>query len=202
MAEKNNASNVSVGQGVSGGYAFSAPITATVPTDWETPLPEEFVNMGFITEDGIEFGYDADQTDFYDLNGDVYETSAGSQSEEIVFTLAEVKGVSLKEAYGQGNVEDSEGTITVKHNSLEHEERIYVFELLLKNGRRWRSVAPRGKATRSSSTTVAKGDILGYQVTVKTFPDAEGNRIYDYIQSNETAKASLRADAAVKVAKN
>lgn len=196
-AAKNNASNVSVGQGVSGGYAFSAPLGTTIPTDYDTPLDDAFVNMGFITEDGIEFGQDADQTDFYDLNGDVYETASGSQSEQVVFTLAEVKKDSLAEAYGQDNVTDDGGMITVKHNSIEHDERIYVFELLLKNGRKWRNVVPRGKAARSSSVTVSKGDIVGNQITVKTFPDENGNRMYDYIQSNDTQKLSAKGPVQV-----
>lgn len=197
VAAKNNASNVSVGQGVSGGYSFSAPLGTPIPTDYDTPLDDAFVNMGFITEDGIEFGQDADQTDFYDLNGDVYETASGSQSEQVVFTLAEVKKDSLAEAYGQDNVTDDGGMITVKHNSIEHDERIYVFELLLKNGRKWRNVVPRGKAARSSSVTVSKGDIVGNQITVKTFPDENGNRMYDYIQSNDTQKLSAKSPVQV-----
>lgn len=183
---KNDAGNVSVGQGVSGGYAYSAPLTATIPTDYKTPLGEEFVNMGFITEDGIEFSYDADSEDFHDLNGDIYESTAGAQTEEVIFTLAETKHDSLAEAYGQANVTDDAGMITVKHNSLPVDERIYVFELILKNGRRWRAIVPRGKASRSGSTVVAKSDIMGYEVTVKCLPDLDGNRMIDYIESTET----------------
>lgn len=186
MAKANNSANVSVGQGVAGGYVFSAPLTATIPTDYSTPLPEEFVNLGYVTEDGIEFSYDGDSEDYHDLNGDVYESAEGAQTEEVIFTLAEIMSDALKESYGADNVTDEDGMITVKHNSLPRDERIYAFELLLKNGRKWRSVVPRGKATRSGSTTVAKSDILANQITVKTFPDAEGNRLYDYIESTET----------------
>lgn len=186
MAEKNNAANVSVGQGVQGGYVFSAPLTATVPTDYKTPLPEEFVNLGYVTEDGIEFSYDADTEDYNDMNGDVYESSEGAQKEEVIFTLAEVKSDALAESYGRDNVTDDNGMITVKHNSLPRDERVYAFDLLLKNGRRWRVVVPRGKATRSGSVVVAKSDIVANQITVKTFPDIDGNRMYDYIESTET----------------
>lgn len=190
MAEavKNNATNVSVGRGVTGGYAYSAPITATVPTDYSTPLGEGFSNLGFITEDGIEFGLDSDDNEFNDMNGDVYESSTGSEKETAILTLAEIKMDSLAEAYGKENVTDADGMITVKHNTTEHDERIYVFELLLKNGRKWRVVIPRGKAKRSSSVTVAKGDIVGYQITITTFPDTDGNRMYDYYESTETQK--------------
>lgn len=189
MAKNNSTENVSVGKGVAGGYAYSAPITATVPTDNTSELGEGFVNLGFITEDGIEFALDTDDEDYNDMNGDVYETTAGSQTESVVLTLAETMKDSLAEAYGHSNVTDEDGTLTVKHNSLDHEERVYVFELLLKNNRKWRAVVPRGKATLSSSTTVSKSDIVGHQITIKCLPDDAGNRMYDYIESTATASA-------------
>lgn len=191
MSKKNDTSNVSVGQGVQGGYAFSAPISATVPTDYSTELSEDFVNLGFITEDGIEFGYDGDAQDYSDLNGDVIESAEGKQSEDIVLTLAEVMKDSLSEVFGHTNVDEQEQMITVKHNTLPHEERIYVFELLLKNGRKWRCVVPRGKASRSGSVTVNKTNLVGYQVTIKCTPDNDGNRMYDYIESNGAQPVAL-----------
>lgn len=190
MGKKNDTANVSVGKGVAGGYAFSAPITATVPNDYKTPLAEEFVNLGYITEDGIEFALDADTEDFNDMNGDVYETVDGTQTETVVLTLAETMKDSLSEAFGHSNVSDEDGTLTVKHNSTEHEERIYVFELLLKNGRKWRAVVPHGKASRTSSTTVSKSGIVGYQITIKCLPDGDGNRIIDYIEDTKADAAS------------
>lgn len=194
MAKTNNASNVSVGKGVQGGYMFSAPMGTVVPTDWKTPLGEEFANLGYITEDGIEFSYDGDSEDYYDMNGDPYETAEGNQSESVIFTLAETKKDSLAEAYGHKNVSETEDTITVKHNSEVHEERVYVAELLLKNGRRWRSVVPRGKAARSGSTTVSKSNIVGYQITVKCLPDENGNRILDYIETSSTQESYTNMD--------
>lgn len=191
MADKNNAGNVSVGKGVSGGYAFSAPLTATVPTDYKTALPEEFVNLGFITEDGIEFSLDADTEDYYDLNGDPYESAVGTQTEEVVLTLAEIMKNSAAEAFGHNNVTDEDGTLKIRHNSNLHDERIYVFELLLKNGRKWRCVVPRGKASRSGSTTVANGDIVGYEITIKCAPNADGDRMLDYIESTSVSAMSL-----------
>jgi hypothetical protein len=46
----NAVANVSTTKGVSGGYFFSAPSTATVPTDITTALPSDFVNLGFIKQ--------------------------------------------------------------------------------------------------------------------------------------------------------
>lgn len=183
MGKKNDSTNVSVGQGVAGGYAFSAPLTATIPTDFNSPLSEEFVNLGYITEDGVEFSYDSSVEEYYDMNGDLYESSEGQQTEEVVLTLAEIMKDSLAEAFGHDNVEDAEGKLTVKHNSVLHNERIYVFEFILKNGRKWRAVVPRGKANRSSSATISKSGIVAYQITIKCSPDNDGNRIIDYIES-------------------
>lgn len=191
MVAKNDTSNVSVGKGVAGGYAFSAPATVAVPTDYKTPLPEGFVNLGYITEDGIEFSYDSDTEDFNDMNGDTIESSEGAQTEEVILTLAETMKDSLSEAYGHSNVTATDDTLTVKHNSESHQERVYVFELLLKNGRKWRVVVPRGTARRSSSVTVNKTNLIGYQVTIKCLPNTDGDRMIDYIQVKNTDSLAL-----------
>lgn len=200
MVAKNNASNVSVGQGVQGGYFSSAPLGTELPTDYSTELPEAFVGLGFITQDGIEFGYDGSSSDYYDLNGDVYETSDGTQSETVNLTMAEIKAETMKEVHGQDNVTDSENMTTVKHNSIPVDERIFVFDLLLKNGRKWRSVVPRGKVSRNGSTTVSKSNIVGLPISIKCLPNENGDRIIDYIENKATASMAMSRSTLVSQA--
>lgn len=186
MIQPNNTKNVSVGKGVKGGYAFSAPMGTPVPTDIETPLDGAFVNLGYITEDGIVFGVEDDNEDFPDMNGDTIETASSSHIETIVMTLAETKKETLQEAYGHGNVTDADGLIVARHNSNPKDNRIYVFELLLRDGRRQRSVAANGKVTEVGETTYQSSELVAREVTVSAFPDENGDYIVDYIESTET----------------
>lgn len=185
-ATANNTANVSAGKGVAGGYFFSAPLTATVPTDNTTALAAAFVNLGFISEDGVNEEIDKDNETFKDMNGDTVVTASSSREETIEVTLIEVKKDALAEQYGHSNVTDANGKITVKHNGTEPDSRIYVLELLLKDNRKWRQVIPNGKVTEVGALSIASGELVGRQITITASPDALGNSVYDYIDSTET----------------
>ena len=44
--------------------------------------------------------------------------------------------------------------------------RIYVADLLLRNGRRWRSILPQGQVTEIGELTVASSELVGRETTI------------------------------------
>lgn len=185
-AVQNNTANVSVGKGVAGGYFFSAPTTATLPTDYSTALSADYVNLGYLTSDGLVIAESTETSDFNDLNGDVIETSRSSREETMQVTFAERKAASEKELYGQSHVTDANGMMTIDHTNAERDERIYVFEAVYKNGRRGRIVAPKGKVTELGDLTLASGDLAARQCTIKCMVGSGGYSVREYLQSTET----------------
>ena len=114
------------------------------------------------------------------------------------FKLVEVKKDSLAEQYGHSNVTDASGLITVHHNNDEREHRIYVAELVLKDGRRWRKVIPDGQVTEVSDLAISSTELVGREVTVTcnayTYTTGTGSSakthvdtVIDYIESTETS---------------
>lgn len=178
----NTVANVSTTKGVSGGYFFSAPSTATAPTDITTALPSDFVNLGYISEDGITESIETDSESMVDMNGDTVYTSSSSRTETITLTLIEVKEAALKEIYGQSMVTTSSSLITVKHGAHDNPARIYVLELVLRDGRRWRQVVPAGQVTEVGEMTLASGEMAGREITITCNVDATGVSVYDYIE--------------------
>lgn len=191
MAESkvNETKNVSASRGVAGGYCFSAPVGTTLPTDVSSKLDEAFACMGFISEDGVTFTTDEDSDDLNDMNGDVMDSTYSGHADSCQLTFAEMKVATLKRMYGDDNVTDTGGMISVKHNSNSHPEFAYVFELLLKNGRKWRIVVPDGKSDALDDLTVAASELAGRPLTIKFLQDAAGNTYYEYIESTESTKA-------------
>lgn len=189
-ATANNQENVSAGKGVKGGYIFSAPVGTPLPTDIKTKLDGAFCVLGFISEDGYVETIDEDSSDLVDINGDLMDSTNSNRVESAQVTLAEIKADALKRQYGDGNVTDENGLITVKHNSDSHPTFAYVFELALKNGRRWRKVVPQGQSSELDDLTVASGDLCARPLTIKYLTDADGNTCYDYIESTETEAAA------------
>lgn len=191
MAESNtnNQANVSSAKGVKGGYIFSAPVGTSLPTDIKTPLDPAFKCLGFISEDGYVEAIDEDADDMNDMNGDVMDSSNSKRVESAQVTFAEIKASTLKRQYGDANVTDENGLITVKHNADSHDIFSYILELVLKNGRRWRKVVPKGKSSELDELTIASSELCQRALTMKYLTDEQGNTCYDYFESTETQAA-------------
>lgn len=185
----NNQANVSPAKGAKGGYIFSAPEGTTLPTDIKTQLDPAFKCLGFISEDGYVETIDEDADDINDMNGDVMDSTNSNRVESAQFTLAEIKAGTLKRQYGSDNVTDEGGIITVKHNADSHDVFAYVLELVLKNGRRWRKVVPKGKSSELDDLTIASSELCQRALTMKYLTDEQGNTCYDYYESTETQAA-------------
>lgn len=196
----NNTANVAMGGGVKGRYLYSAPRSATLPTDYATPLSDEFVNLGYVTSDGITISDSEETSTQNDLNGDPIATSVSSSTHTVAFTLAEIKKDSLAEEYGHANVTDADGMITVTGASGGYEERIYVIDLIFGGKRRGRIVYPNASHQTTGDLTVSSANLYARQVTIVAMPDEAGNSFYQYFQSTETqapAKATVLSQGEV-----
>lgn len=190
VATSNNTDNVSSAKGVKGGYIFSAPVGTELPTDIKTDLDPAFKALGFISEDGYVETIESDSEDIVDMNGDLMDSPKTSRVESAQFTLAEIKAETLRVQYGEDNVTDADGIIAVKHNGDSDTTRSYVLELLLKNGRRWRKVVPKGQSSELDDLTIAVGELCARALTMKYLTDEQGNTCYDYFESTETEAAA------------
>ena len=190
MAESttNNTANVSAGKGVKGGYIFSAPVGTDLPTDIETERDTAFKCLGFISEDGYVESVSEDSSDIVDMNGDLMDSTSSNRVESAQVTFAEIKAETLKRQYGDANVTDANGVITVKHNSDSHPTFAYILELVLKNGRRWRKVVPQGQSSELDDLTIASSELCQRPLTIKYLTDEQGNTCYDYFESTETQR--------------
>lgn len=185
----NSTDNVSSTKGVRGGYIFVAPVGTTLPTDYSTALPTDYKCLGFISEDGYVETVDSDSEDLVDMNGDLMDSPQTSRVESAQLTLAEIKAMTLKLMYGDENVTDNAGVITVKHNGNSNGTWVVVLDLLLKNNRKWRKVVPLFQCSELDDLTLAVGELAARALTAKYLTDGDGNTCYDYIQSTETNAA-------------
>lgn len=183
---QNNKDNVSVGKGVVGGYLFSAPAGTALPTDYTTALNAAFVNLGYVTDEGAVFATEADSNTFKDLNGDDIASSSGGRTRTLAVVLAETNVNSLKEVYGQDNVTEASGTITINHTNADMEHRVLVLELLLRNGRKWRRVIEDAQVTEWDDMTVLYSELVRYGITYTLNGDTP---IHDYIQATTPTKS-------------
>lgn len=192
-ANANNAANVSTTRGVVGGYFFKAPIgTTDLPTaaNFKTWVPSDaWVNLGYVVEDGftegVEFG---DTTTLRDINLDTVDTDTGAATETLAIGLMEINARALGVEYGDDNVTDASGAITVEHDwSNAGEAAMYALLLVLKNGRRWVKLIRNAKVTGLSEFTGNKTTAAQRQVTLTYAKTSGGDAgCVDFIASNDT----------------
>ena len=177
----NNAENVSVGKPKSGGAVFVAPAGTALPTDASTELASAFVNIGYISEDGVTNQIETDVEEIKAWGGDTVLTTQTSRSENYSFTAIETNEQTLKLAFGDENVTVKDGGFAVVHNGADREEHVFVIESLMGADRVKRQVIPRGKVSEIGEIVYKDDEALGYEFTIAAQIDESGNTAYEYI---------------------
>lgn len=186
----NSTANVSYGKFLSGGYFFLAPSGTTLPTDNTTTLDAAFLNMGFLGDDGVNFSDSSSTETAYDANGDSIATSQGEIEKTFTVTFREIKKDSLAVLYGSANVTDAEGKLTVHDKGPNSATYVGVFEIRLKDGRKWRRVVPQCQPGELGDQTIVYNELVGRELTMAALLDSTSGSYYiDYIDSTETEAA-------------
>ena len=186
----NNTANVSYGKFKSGGYFFLAPYGTDLPTDNTTALGAAFLNMGFLGDDGVSFSDSSSTENGFDANGDTIATTQGEIEKTFTLTFREIKKDNLAVLYGESNVTDATGTITVHDKGPNSGTYSGVLEILLKDGRKWRRVIPQCNPGELGDMTINYNELVGREITMTALKDATTGDYYtDYIDSTETEAA-------------
>lgn len=184
---QNSTKNTGYAKFKPGAYFFIAPYGTTLPTDNTSQLDEAFKNMGFMGDGGFTFSNSSSTSTGRDANGDAIATSAGEIEKNLQCVFRELKADGLKVVYGQGNVTDEDGVLTVHDKGPNSELYSGVIEALLADGRKDRKVVPQMVPNQLGSETMAYNELVGKDMTFSVLMDGElGDYYVDYIDSTET----------------
>lgn len=180
----NTATNVTTGKPNISGAVYVAPIGTTLPTDATTALGTAFICLGYVSEDGLENNNEMDVSAIKAWGGMIVYRSLNELDDNFALTLIESENVDvLKAVYGDTNVTiDASGNVTINVKADDPEERVWVFELALRNNRAKRIVIPDGAVTAREAITYNDSDAVGYGITVSAYPDASGNTHKEYLE--------------------
>lgn len=183
MYNNNNSSNVTVGKPKKGGAIFYAPLGTTLPTNAIDALADEFINVGFISEDGLTNTNSPESSDIKAWGGDTVLSMQTAKPDSFKFKLIEAKSAdALKYIYGSDNVAgDLETGITVTASTADMEYMSLVIDMELRGGILKRIVIPTCKITAVEDIVYKDSDAVGYGTTVTATPDIDGNTHYEYI---------------------
>lgn len=190
-----NSQNVTAAKPKIGGAVFMAPIGSTLPTNATGDLDAAFVELGYVSEDGVTNSNSPESDVIKAWGGDTVLTLLKSKDDTYSFTLIEAMNVNvLKMVYGENNVTgtDLATGISIKANAQDLESHAFVIDMILKGDVMKRVVIPNAKVSEVGDITYSDSDAVGYETTLFCSTDTEGNTHYEYIQ-NATRSRSKTA---------
>lgn len=181
----NVATNVSTGKPNVSGAVYVAPLGTTLPTDATTALDTtKFVCLGYVSEDGLTNNNEMDVSEIKAWGGMIVYRSLSGLNDNFALTLIESESVDvLKAVYGDSNVSvDGSGNVSIDVKADDPQERVWVFELALRNSRAKRIVITDGAITSRDAIVYNDSDAIGYGITVSAYPDANGKTHKEYLE--------------------
>ncbi len=179
----NDKTKVSFGKPKSSGAIYRAPYGTAVPTDATTSLAAAYLDLGYISEDGLTESNSLEGLKAW--GGDVVKNK-----KEVTFKFKLIESINsnaLRAVYNTSNVTESDGAITVTNNDDEPEDAVWVVEQVLSGGRYKRIVIDQACLSELGDIVYKDDDVIGYEVTIKVKRQDDGHFTHEYISAAPSA---------------
>ena len=177
-----DASKVLIGKPKSTGGVYAGPLATAAPDDAATALAVGFVDLGYVSDEGVTQAKSSDQESIKAWGGDEVRVVSTSDSITYKLTLIETNNAVLAEVFGESNVSEAAGVTTVTLNSATLPQRSYVFELV-DGANAIRIYVPVGQITATGDVSFVDGEAIPFEIEISAYPDAEGNKAYWFIET-------------------
>ncbi|AID58830.1 tail assembly chaperone [Mycobacterium phage Gaia] len=180
--------NVYAAEPLASGSVLVAPLGTDLPTSTDDELDPEFVDLGYVGEDGFTETMERTTDEKKAFGGDTVKVLQTEYNHSFQFVLLEsVNAEVLKAVYGADNVtvtpaSSTHGTqVAVKKNARKLPHMSWVIDTTdSESGAKYRNVIPDGQITEVGDVTIVHSDTISYEVTVKCFKNSAGDYVYTY----------------------
>ena len=181
-----NSANVNAGKPASSGAVFVAPLGTALPTDATTAKNVAFVEVGYISSDGVTNSNAITSNDIKAWGGDTVLTLNTDKTDTFAFTMIESDNINaLKVAFGDANVTaDANGNLTILANNKPQANREFIIEMIEADNYARRIVIPSGAVSSLGDIVYKDDSAIGYPITITAVADSSGNTHYEYVQQH------------------
>lgn len=152
------------------GHVYVAPKGTALPTDLSA-LDSKYVDLGYVTEDGVAFSFGREVEDLNAWQGDKIRTLSTKEPATVAFALMQTNATIMTVAYGGGEITE-QGTAPNKTytftppKSGTNTERILVIEFSDGADITYRYVIPRSQIEGNVDYTLTRAGALTYPLTM------------------------------------
>lgn len=157
-------------------YAAATGATITAPTSPTSVLDADLIDLGYLSEDGVEEERDRKTEDIKGHDGTVVRTVVTESSVKFTFTMIETKKETLELFYGSVATEGATyGDLSV-NTSDTGGRRAFVIDTIdgSEITRRW---IPEGELSEVDKLALSNGEPIGYTVTITGYPSTIANGV-------------------------
>ena len=163
-----------------GAAVYAAPLGTALPTSATASLNAAFVDLGWVSEDGVTNSISREVTKHRAWGGEVVKVTQDNYTETVRLTLLESSAEVLSVVYGEDNVTENGDTITVEHSRLMLGRQSFVIDFI-DGDKAGRIVVREGQVTELGDVVYVHRDLTRYEVTVDVFtPDNADNAVVTY----------------------
>lgn len=166
------------------GGVYVGPLGTTAPTDTAADWDEDFLDLGYLSEDGISEAHEDDVSEVKAWqNGTIVRRQISGSSATYSFTMIETTKTGLELYYKGSTVVGSHasghGPASLAVGAPTSDRRAFGFDVLDGDKiERW--VVPIGEVTERGEKTYVSEDAVGYPVTVTAYPGDDGVHTFRY----------------------
>lgn len=169
-----------------GGIVSVAPTGSTLPTTTAATLDAAFVDVGLISEDGLEVNASADYQTIKAWDGSTVRKIQSSFDPTFKFTMMETNAESLELYWSGSTVESNTGESKIEIGAFASDRRSFVIDV--EDGTRIiRYVLPVAEVTERTAIAHKNTEAVAYGITLTAYPDTNNVAIYEYIDTDLTA---------------
>ncbi|MFG3476478.1 hypothetical protein ACGF3K_14600 [Streptomyces sp. NPDC047980] len=163
-----NADNVRVGLN---GNIYMAPKGTTAPTDLDTAWAAGWLDLGYMSEDGVSLEFSTDVQDITAWQSlSPVRRVLTSVDMTMGFTAIELKTSTVKLYFPGATMTDVSGTVHKLDIPAAPGPQEYAFGLEWIDGAiKNRLVIPRGEVTERGAITIGRSDAVGLEMTVSAY---------------------------------
>lgn len=168
------------------GALYKAPTGSTAPTDAATALDAAFVNLGYVSDDGISENWEDSVNDVIAWQNGTHVRSAITESKfGLELSLLETKGAVLEMFHrGSTMVEVAVDNFQLDVKPTVADPSAWVLDVI--DGTKLiRLYIGLGEVVERGEISYANGGAAMYPITLRGFPDTNGNILQKF--SNDVA---------------